>query len=122
MAGVFPEQGYPANVSAGYITPGRLRSGCLDTLETVFRCSGYDHHIAFALKIETAYIPVLVVSAIQIAYLFYVYIKGKRLGNVLLRRSPVYIEPRKLFGITDHRQDFCRFFIQRFQELKGSIE
>ena len=52
----------------------------------------YDIVIAFALKIEIAYIPVLLVSAIHIAYFFYVYIKGKRLGNVSIRQSQVQSE------------------------------
>jgi hypothetical protein len=41
----------------------------------------YDIVIAFALQIQAAYIPVVAVSVIHIAYLLFIYFKGKNLGK-----------------------------------------
>lgn len=42
----------------------------------------FDIIIAFALKIEIAYIPVVVVSLIHLAYLLFVYLKGQKPGKI----------------------------------------
>ena len=49
----------------------------------------YDIAITFALNIQVAYIPVLVVSAIHIGYFLYIYLKGKRLEAASLVQKPV---------------------------------
>jgi hypothetical protein len=49
----------------------------------------YDIAITFALNIQIAYLPVLVVSAIHIGYFLYIYLNGKRLEAASLGQKPV---------------------------------
>ncbi|MCX6054327.1 MAG: carotenoid biosynthesis protein [Chloroflexi bacterium] len=49
----------------------------------------FDIIIAFSLKIEIAYIPVVVVSLFHISYLLFVYLKGKSLSKSTLQNQVV---------------------------------
>lgn len=49
----------------------------------------YDILLVFALNLQVAYLPVLLVSAIHLGYLLYLYLKGKKLAVVSPSRAPV---------------------------------
>lgn len=42
---------------AAYVTPGRLRVGCLCSVETVFHCSGYGYHTSLRIERLGAGVP-----------------------------------------------------------------